>query len=83
MRRGLARLLLIALLFVPGTALAAPEPPLDHQGRWITDARGRVVILHGVNMVYKRPPYYPAAAGFGADDARFLPGTASTRCGSA
>jgi endoglycosylceramidase len=25
-----------------------------------------------VNMVYKRPPYYPAAAGFGADDARFL-----------
>jgi endoglycosylceramidase len=30
------------------------------------------VILHGLNMVYKRPPYYPRAAGFGADDARFL-----------
>jgi endoglycosylceramidase len=31
-----------------------------------------VVILHGVNMVYKRPPYYPAASGFGEDDAAFL-----------
>jgi endoglycosylceramidase len=30
------------------------------------------VILHGVNMVYKRPPYHPAAAGFDAGDARFL-----------
>ena len=34
--------------------------------------RGRVVILHGLNMVYKRPPYAPQAVGFGADDARFL-----------
>jgi len=53
-------------------ALAAPTAPLGHSGRWITDAKGRVVILHGVNMVYKRPPYYPAAAGFGRDDASFL-----------
>jgi endoglycosylceramidase len=30
------------------------------------------VILHGFNMVYKRPPYHPAHAGFGEDDARFL-----------
>jgi len=30
------------------------------------------VILHGINMVYKRPPYQPRAIGFGADDARFL-----------
>jgi endoglycosylceramidase len=30
------------------------------------------VILHGVNMVYKVPPYAPDAAGFGADDAAFL-----------
>ena len=33
---------------------------------------GRVVILHGVNMVYKVGSYRPADAGFGADDARFL-----------
>jgi endoglycosylceramidase len=51
---------------------AAPHGPLGHAGRWITDTRGRVVVLHGLNMVYKRPPYYPAAAGFGADDAQFL-----------
>jgi endoglycosylceramidase len=53
-------------------AAAAPVGPLGHEGRWITDADGRVVILHGVNMVYKRPPYFPAAGGFGADDAAFL-----------
>jgi endoglycosylceramidase len=51
---------------------ATPQAPLANQGRWVTDARGRVVILHGLNMVYKRPPYQPGAVGFGADDARFL-----------
>lgn len=45
---------------------------LSHAGRWLTDAGGRVVVLHGTNMVYKLAPFYPAAAGFGADDAAFL-----------
>jgi endoglycosylceramidase len=54
------------------TTRAGPTTPLGHSGRWITDAKGRVVILHGVNMVFKRPPYYPAASGFGDDDAAFL-----------
>ncbi len=45
---------------------------LQNEGRWIVDARGRVVILHGLNMVAKRPPYLPSALGFGRDDARFL-----------
>ena len=52
--------------------LAAPKGPLDNAGRWITDRSGRVVILHGINMVYKRPPYRPDAVGFNADDAAFL-----------
>lgn len=39
--------------------------PLGHSGRWITDDSGRVVILHGLNMVNKQAPYTPAAAGFG------------------
>jgi endoglycosylceramidase len=56
----------------PAHASVGPILPLSHSGRWITDASGRVVILHGINMVYKRPPYYPAAIGFGADDAAFL-----------
>jgi endoglycosylceramidase len=61
-----------AALVAAATAAAAPSAPLGHEGRWITDARGRAVILHGVNMVYKRPPYLPSTTGFGADDARFL-----------
>ncbi len=51
---------------------SAPHGPLRNTGRWITDARGRVVILHGLNMVNKLPPYAPRAVGFGADDAGFL-----------
>jgi endoglycosylceramidase len=53
-------------------ASAAPALPLGHAGRFVTDAQGRVVILHGYNMVYKRPPYAPDATGFGDDDAAFL-----------
>ena len=62
-------------LAVPTAAAASPEPPrapLTNSGRWLTDASGRVVIMHGFNMVYKRPPYQPGAVGFGADDADFL-----------
>src|SRR5947209_2180237 len=62
----------VACCTVAVSAAEASPAPLGHSGRWITDARGRVVILHGTNMVYKLAPYYPAAAGFGEDDARFL-----------
>jgi endoglycosylceramidase len=46
--------------------------PLRGAGRWFVDALGRVVLMHGVNMVSKQAPYYPAAFGFGGDDAAFL-----------
>jgi endoglycosylceramidase len=61
----------------PPVALAAPTGPtlpLGHAGRWMTDANGRVVVLHGLNQVYKVPPYEPSADGFGDDDAAFLAG---------
>jgi endoglycosylceramidase len=58
-------------VFAPAAA-AAPALPLGHAGRWVTDAQGRVVNLHGINMVYKRAPYAPDATGFGDDDAAFL-----------
>ena len=61
-----------AALWAPAAATGAPVLPLGHSGRWVTDARGRVVIVHGINMVYKLPPYSPSAAGFGDDDAAFL-----------
>jgi endoglycosylceramidase len=74
-KRSLALALLSTVAIVPTLATgarAAPVLPLGHAGRWITDASGRVVIVHGINMVYKQPPYYPAAIGFGDDDAAFL-----------
>jgi endoglycosylceramidase len=55
-----------------GPARLDPKPPLRHEGRWLVDATGRVVLLHGVNQVSKSAPFYPAAFGFGADDAAFL-----------
>jgi endoglycosylceramidase len=67
-----------AALALPAFAsMASSQPagvalPLSHAGRWLIDARGRVVILHGTNMVYKLAPFYPAAAGFGKSDAAFL-----------
>jgi endoglycosylceramidase len=74
MRRSLTALAVACcvLAWTAADAGAAPTQPLSHAGRWITDARGRVVIVHGINMVYKLPPYDPAATGFGADDAAFL-----------
>jgi len=67
----LAALLLVAAT-APAAGAAGPVAPLGHAGRWITDARGHVVVLHGLNMVSKLPPYAPDATGFGDDDARFL-----------
>jgi endoglycosylceramidase len=50
----------------------APTQPIGHQGRWLTDASGRVVLLHGVNYVSKTVGATPDADGFGADDAAWL-----------
>jgi endoglycosylceramidase len=53
---------------------SAPYPtgPFTNDGRWILDSYGRVLLVHGVNMVYKQPPYYPAADGFSNQDAELL-----------
>ena len=71
-RRSLALACLISIPALAAGARGAAPPAPSHAGRWITDASGRVVIVHGVNMVYKVAPYYPAAVGFGDDDAAFL-----------
>jgi endoglycosylceramidase len=38
-------------------------------GAWIKDSSGRVVILHGVDVVWKTPPYVPPTAPGGITDA--------------
>lgn len=59
-----------------GTLAGTPAGPdytgLSTTGRWMTDADGRIVMLHGVNQVYKIPPFEPGADGFDAEDAAFL-----------
>jgi endoglycosylceramidase len=50
----------------------APRGPIGHHGRWLTDADGRVLLLHGVNFVAKVDGETPAEMGFGADDAEWL-----------
>jgi endoglycosylceramidase len=48
----------------------APLGPVHHVGTWIVDDEGRVVITHGLNLIWKTAPYYPPA--FSDQDARFL-----------
>ncbi len=64
----------VALCF-PAASLAAPSEPFGHVGRWITDADGRVVVLHGANVVpsgFETPIETPGQAGFRRADAEFL-----------
>ncbi len=51
---------------------ALPVGQVGHAGRWLTDASGRVLLLHGVNVVDKVAPYEPAATGFSDRDAVWL-----------
>lgn len=51
---------------------AAPSWPVSHEGRWLTDAQGRALLIHGVNFVAKGVGVTPADMGFGEDDAQWL-----------
>lgn len=66
---------LVAAVLAGGPAAAQEEPPqLRREGRWLVDPQGRVVIVHGLNLVWKHAPYAPPATreGFTARDARWL-----------
>ena len=58
----------------PSAAAPAPIPRLSHAGANLTDVAGRTVLVHGINLVYKHPPYVApdSAAGFQARVADFL-----------
>lgn len=55
-------------------ATGAAVQPISHVGRWLTDATGRVLLVHGVNVVAKTPGETPADMGFGDDDAEWIAG---------
>ena len=81
-RRALPPVLALLALLVPAPAFAAgpapaqvadrPAGPLRPEGRWVTDRTGRVVVVHGVDLVARAEPWLPGPAGFGDDDARLL-----------
>jgi endoglycosylceramidase len=80
-RTGLALLLVLATVAAGcrfpgalGPVEHRPVTPLGHEGRWFTDATGRVVMLRGMNFVQKWAPYTPEAAGLSDDDAALLAG---------
>jgi endoglycosylceramidase len=73
------RVLVVALLSLVLVGTTAPSYAAEGRGsravphgQWLLDPHGRVLMLHGLNMVYKTGSYAPDAVGFGADDARFL-----------
>src|SRR5690349_10644329 len=47
---------------------------LRQEGRYMVDGQNRIVLLHGMNAVWKLKPYFPpdTAAGFTAADADWL-----------
>jgi endoglycosylceramidase len=58
---------------VAGAGAPLPVPlRVVHAGRWFTDERGRVLVIHGTNMINKLAPYTPDALGFGDEDLQFL-----------
>ena len=72
---ALALALAVAGFATPPVAAEPPEPPqLRKEGRWLVDSYGRVVLVHGVNLVWKHAPYVPpnTAEGFTEADAEWL-----------
>ncbi|MGY2873431.1 hypothetical protein ACVW00_000621 [Marmoricola sp. URHA0025 HA25] len=79
--RRLAAVLLTAALglslsgVAPGAARAdGGTPRLHREGRYVVDQYGRIVIVHGLNLVWKRAPYAPpdTPSGFTTADADWL-----------
>ena len=51
----------VAFTFAPTAAAAAADdtPRLQREGRYLVDQHGRIVIVHGLNLVWKHEPYVP------------------------
>jgi endoglycosylceramidase len=68
----LAPLLVTVIASTAATAktATAPRNEISRANSWLVDQQGRVLELHGFNVVRKTAPYYPSQ--FDAQDARFL-----------
>mmetsp|Transcript_26816 Transcript_26816/g.61797 ORF Transcript_26816/g.61797 Transcript_26816/m.61797 type:complete len:485 (-) Transcript_26816:31-1485(-) len=71
MRPPTAQQLSALVLLLLGLAASAISP-LTKRGRWLLDNNERVVTIHGVNQVNKRPPYDARSVGFDSRSARLL-----------
>ena len=73
-RAGAAALALTVFLALlpagPATANGLITGRVARAGKWLVDSQGRVVIVHGVGIIWKVAPYYPPR--FGVQDARLL-----------
>ncbi|WP_205699001.1 hypothetical protein [Conexibacter sp. SYSU D00693] len=76
MRLRLATLVacLLAAALVQSASASATWPPatVGTAGPWIVDGEGRAVVVRGLNLVDKRPPYLPSARGWRPEVARWL-----------
>jgi len=65
-RVGVVLLLLIGAVASAPTTAADVGPRYRVDSPFVRDRQGRAVFFHGVNSVWKRPPYYPPSNLFGA-----------------
>lgn len=69
---GLLLVVLLATCVLASPARAADPWALAHAGHWMIDPQGRVVIMHGENLVVKGSPWVAIDRGFDDADAAFL-----------
>ena len=62
--------IVLALAGLLGTPAAGSAGTLAPAGRWLKDSHGRVVIIHGLQVAHKKPPYHPPPHSFGQADGR-------------
>src|SRR4051794_349612 len=73
---SLRAFLVLTALLLAVPAAASAKGSLSVEGGRLVDDAGRTVVLHGLNVVYKVPPYVPNGSSertsFDADDAARL-----------
>jgi endoglycosylceramidase len=75
LRRACAAVALALAALPAGAAGAAgsaagPVGAIHPRGPWLADATGRIVIVHGLQIAHKQPPYLPPRRSFTDADAR-------------